>query len=74
MRTAWLDLILNMLSKKKGNFLFKSFPVAVVALFTERRPSENLNILSEMGRIFLFSSFPVAVVSLSSSKFVMLKL
>ena len=73
MRTASLDLILNMLFQKIRSFLFCLFPITGVALFTECRSSQSLNILSETSRNFLFSSFRAAVVSLSSPKFVTLK-
>ena len=62
MRTASLDLILNILSQKIRSFLFCLFPVAGVALFTEIRHILILDILSQMVRAFFL--FPVAGVVL----------
>ena len=56
MRTASLDLILNMLFQKIRSFLFCLFPVVGVALFTEIRHILILDILSQMVRAFLFIS------------------
>ena len=58
MRTASLDRNLNISSQKIKGFLFCSFPVVGVALFTEIRHILILDILSQLVRAFFL--FPVA--------------